>query len=101
MTIRPSLAALTASLALLVPLANECASQPTADRQGPAGTQPDNYQDAQHVTIYRNADLVPNVATFCVGQYGFIVTLKTGSSSGADTSPALVRFPELDKRCAS
>jgi hypothetical protein len=91
-----------AVVTLLMPLAGEC-STPTADRQGPAGTQPDGYQDAQHVTVYRNADTVPNVATFCLGRYGWASTLKASGSSSSDSSggaaPSLVRFPELDKTC--
>jgi len=88
--------------ALLIPLVSGCPGQPTEDRQGPAGTQPDNYQDAQHVTVYRNADTVPNVATFCLGAYGWASTLKNDSSSGSGAAaPSLVRFPELDKTCTA
>jgi hypothetical protein len=90
---------LLAASALLIPLAGSCSSA-TEDRQGPAGTQPDGFQDAQHVTVYRNADTVPNVATFCLGRYGWASTLKSSdSSSGGGAAPSLVRFPELDKVC--
>lgn len=97
---KPSHAALLASVALLVPLAGECSAPPTEDRQAPNGTRADSYGDATHVTVYRNADQVPNIATFCLGPYGWATTLKTGSSNGGDTSPALVRFTELDRTCA-
>jgi hypothetical protein len=95
---------LTAS-ALLIPLAGSCSPSVTEDRQGPAGTQPDGFQDAQHVTVYRNADTVPNVATFCLGRFGWASTLKASGSSDSGSSggaaPSLVRFPELDKVCVT
>jgi len=88
-------------IGVVLPLtaAGACGASPTADRQGPNGTQPDNYQDMQHVTIYRGPDTVPNVATFCIGQFGFISTLKADTSEGGVTSPAMIRFPEMDSRC--
>ena len=95
-------ALLTLILVALIPLAGECDGSPTpvTDRSGPNGAKADTYADAQHVTVYRNADLVPNVATFCVGAYGFISTIKAGTSSGDVTAPSMLRFPELDKVCA-
>jgi hypothetical protein len=83
----------------LIPLASEC-SEPTADRQGPNGAQPDGYQDMSHVIVYRAPDQVPNIAIGCVGAYGFMTTLKNTSSS---TSPSvsLTRFPEYDKVCTA
>lgn len=93
--------ALVAALALLFGLAAQC-STPVEDRSGPNGAQPDGYQDATHVTVYRNADQVPNIATFCIGAYGFASTLKDTSSGGSGSAaPSLVRFPELDKTCGS
>jgi hypothetical protein len=88
-------------IGVVLPLtaAGSCGAVPTADRQGPNGTQPDNYQDMQHVTVYRAPDTVPNVATFCIGQFGFITTLKAGSADGSVTAPSMVRFTELDSRC--
>lgn len=84
----------------LMPLAGECSGTPTADRQGPAGAQPDGYQDMTHVIVYRAPDQVPNIAIGCVGAYGFMTTLKNTESS---TSPSvsLVRFPEYDKVCVA
>jgi hypothetical protein len=85
------------AVTLLMPLAGEC-STPTADRQGPAGAQPDGYQDMTHVIVYRAPDQVPNIAIGCIGRYGFMTTLKNTSSS---TSPSvsLVRFADYDKTC--
>jgi hypothetical protein len=95
-----SLAAVGA--ALLMPLATDACGT-TADRQGPAGTQPDGYQDMTKVVVYRAPDTVPNIAVGCIGGYGFMTTLK---ASGSDTNsggsaPSLLRFPEYDKTCAS
>lgn len=88
-----------AALALLA-ACGSMAPPPTTDRQGANGNRADAFQDAQHVTIWRNADTVPNVATFCLGAYGWATTLKTGSTNGGDTSPSLQRFPEMDRTCA-
>jgi hypothetical protein len=97
---RASLAMAGAVTALLLPVLNACFGA-TADRQGPNGTQPDSYQDATHVRVYRNADQVPNVATFCLGSYGWASTLKntTSDSASGSAAPSLVRFPELDTTC--
>jgi hypothetical protein len=94
------LAALAGAALALLAACGAMAQQPTADRQGPNGTRADGSQDMTHVIVYRAPDLVPNVATMCLGNYGFASTLKTGSTNGGDTSPALVRFPEYDKVCA-
>jgi hypothetical protein len=90
---------LLVAAALLIPLAGEC-SEPTGDRQGPAGAQPDGYQDMTHVVIYRAPDQVPNIAVGCVGPRGFMTTLKNTTSGGSGAAaPALVRFAEYDKTC--
>lgn len=73
-----------------------CAAMATDDRAGGSGTQPDTFADATHVTVYRNADQVPNVATFCLGHYGWASTLSSGDQ-GANKPSTLVRFPEMDK----
>lgn len=89
-------------LAVLLPLetTSSCTGDATGDRQAPNGTRADAFADATHVTVYRNADNVPNVATFCLDDYGWAATLSGGDQ--ADNKPAtLVRFPELDKRCAT
>lgn len=87
---------LAASLAVL-PLATTCGTA-TDDRTGPSGTQPDNFADATKVTVYRNANDVPNVATFCLGQFGWASTL-SGTDAAENKTAVLVRFPELDKTC--
>jgi|GEM_PF-4814944 hypothetical protein len=92
----------TLIIAVLVALAacSGMAQTPTADRQGPNGTRADGAQDMTHVVIYRAPDLVPNVAVGCLGAYGFMSTLKTGSTEAGVSSPSLARFPEYDKVCA-
>jgi hypothetical protein len=95
---------LAAATALLIPLAVACAGNPVADRQGPAGTQPDGFQDMTHVIVYRAPDQVPNIAVGCLGPYGFMTTLKNtsgGSSGSGSAAPSLARFPEYDKTCAA
>jgi len=96
-----SLAAVGA--ALLMPLATEGCPSTTQDRQGPAGTQPDGYQDMTRVVVYRAPDTVPNIAVGCIGAYGFMTTLKAsgGDTNSGGSAPSLVRFPEYDKTCAS
>lgn len=71
----------------------------TGDRPAEAGgTQADAYKDAKHVTVYRNADNVPNVATFCIGTLGFASTL-SGTDAAENKTAVLVRVPELDETC--
>lgn len=65
------------------------------DRQTPAGTQPDAYADTTDVTLWRNADNVPNIAIFCAGDLRFAATL----SSDGTKQPSLVRVPEQDRQC--
>lgn len=88
-------------LVTLLPLetTSSCESAPTGDRQAPNGTRADFFKDAQKVTVYRNADDVPNVATFCLDSYGWAATL-SGTDAAENKAATLVRFPELDKECA-
>jgi hypothetical protein len=86
-----------AIFAMVIILVAACAGA-TDDRTGGSGTQPDVFADATHVTVYRNADQVPNVATFCLGHYGWAATLTTGDQGGNKPS-TLVRFSEIDKTC--
>ena len=90
---------LLAAAVLLIPLAADCGTA-TDDRTGPNGTQPDGYSDATHVVVYRNADNVPNVATFCLGTTGWASTL-SGGDQGSDKAATLVRFESYDKTCAT
>jgi len=89
-------------LATLLPLetTSSCDTSATGDRQAPNGTRADSFGDAQHVTVYRNADDVPNVATFCLDDYGWAATL-SGTDAAENKASTLVRFPEMDKTCAS
>lgn len=41
------------------------------DRQGEAGTSPDQFSEATKVRVYTNADTVPNIAIFCVDGLAF------------------------------
>lgn len=59
----------------LVIMAAGCGETPTADRQGEGGRRADTYEDVTNVTIWRNVDNVPNVATFCAGGRFFASTL--------------------------
>lgn len=95
-----ALAAIVASLALCTMGATSSCGTATDDRTGPNGSQPDGFQDAQHVVVYRNADNVPNVAVFCLGAYGWASTL-SGTDAGENKSSTLVRFESYDKTCAS
>jgi len=81
--------AVTLTLAGCTPPANQ-------DRSAGGGNLPDSLYDTQLVELYRNADNVPNVAYFCAGDYGWASTLSNDSTS----APALIRFPDYDKRCA-
>lgn len=67
-------------------------SQTTDDRSSGSGNQADQYEDATEVTVYRNADSVPNVAFFCLGEYGWASTL-SGGDTGANRAATIVRFP--------
>lgn len=58
--------------------------------------EPDGYADATEVVVWRNADQVPNVVTFCADGVAWIATL-SHDGSGA---PALLRYAERDGRCA-
>lgn len=91
MTKKTMMAALAAGV-LALGLAG-CGSQPSDDRPN---ADADAYKDATKVTIWRNADGVPNVAIFCADGLRFAATL---SSDGAK-QPQLVRVPEGDQECA-
>lgn len=70
----------------------------TADREGGSGKEPDAMRDATSVTVYRNADSVPNVALFCVGKLRFASTL-SGSDAGENKAATIIRIPEQDVEC--
>lgn len=84
-------AAITITACLLLG-ASSC-DEPAQDR---AKTEADGFQDATNVVVWRNADQVPNVVTFCADGLAWAATL---SSDGYKT-PNLLRLPERDSRCA-
>lgn len=61
-----------------------------------AKQQPDGFQDATNVVVWRNADQVPNLVTFCADGLAWASTL----SSNGMTNPNLLRLEEKDNRCA-
>lgn len=85
--------ALVLLICVLIALA-ACAETPSDDR---TETKPDGYQDVTNVVIWRNADDVPNVATFCADHLAFASTL----SSDGTKAPQLVRVPEHDSACGA
>jgi len=89
MTRRARAAAALAALAAAL-LATGCGI--AQDRPNP---QPDEWADATNVTLWRNADGIPNVATFCLGDLAFAATL----SGSHNESPALLRLDERDPDC--
>lgn len=95
MRIRKLSIAVTAAAIVTVALAG-CTPTANQDRSAGGGNLPDSLYDTQLVELYRNADNIPNVAYFCAGEYGWTATLSNDSTS----APALVRFPDYDKRCA-
>lgn len=73
-------------------------NQVTGDREAGGGKGADRYEDATNVVVYRNADNVPNVAYFCLGEQGWASTL-SGTDTGSDKAATLVRFDEYDPTC--
>lgn len=65
------------------------------DRSDGLGSEPDTVSDTTDVTVYRNADDVPNVAYFCAGDYGWASTMNTSTGRGE-----LHRFEEYDSICS-
>lgn len=73
-------------------LSAESCDTPATDR---SDKQPDGFQDTTNVVIWKNADQVPNVATFCADKLAWAATL----SSDGTKQPQLVRVPEHDEQC--
>jgi hypothetical protein len=73
-----------------------CTGQAAQDRESGAGLKPDRVADASEVVVWRNADDIPNVATFCADGLAWAATL----SRDGVTAPQLLRLPERDARCA-
>jgi F420-0:gamma-glutamyl ligase len=80
--------------------ASSCASA-TQDRSGGAGKAPDAFGEATKVTVFTNADSVPNLALMCIdpgdgsGPMAIMSTL-SGGDSGKDKAATIVRMPDLD-----
>lgn len=81
---------------VLAVLALTGCSEAAQDRESGAGLAPDRIADASEVVVWRNADDVPNVVTFCADGLAWASTL----SRDGTTSPQLLRLPERDARCA-
>lgn len=81
------------AVAGVVLLGAQSCDTPSSDREN---KRADGYADVYDVTIWRNADDVPNVAMFCVDGMRFASTL----SADGVKQPQLVRIPEQDRRCA-
>jgi hypothetical protein len=85
----------------IVLLLSSCGASAVKDRPDSAGGKnPDVTAAATKVTVYLNADSVPNVALFCIGDMRFASTL-SGGDSGKDKSSALLRLPEQDAVCGA
>lgn len=86
-------------VAVVLALAVACGSpKPNVSDDRPetaGGRQPDVYDNATKVTLYRNVDGVPNIAIFCAGALRFATTL----SGSMQESPSMVRVPEQDAMC--
>lgn len=63
------------------------------------GSKPDSTSDATHVDLYRNADGVPTVILFCIGDLRFASTASSLSDGSKSITPALLRLPEQDGMC--
>lgn len=95
-TITMKRAALAVTAAATLILLSACGA--ASDRESGSGDQPDKITDTTNVIVYRNADKVPNVATFCAGAYAFVSTL-SATDAGENKPATLLRFPELDAGC--
>lgn len=95
MTRRKRLTAAGLAVAAFVLLSAESCDPPADDRQTGNGKAADSYADTTNVTVWRNADQIPNVALFCADGMRFASTL----SSDGVKQPQLLRIPEQDKQC--
>lgn len=80
-------------LALIVPMLGGCWDN-SHDRESGAGMAADTFQDTSDVTVWRNADEVPNLATFCADGRAWVATLNSNNGRGQ-----LLRDTEMDNRC--
>jgi len=87
-----------AALAGAMVLLAGCGASATDDRKSGKGSSPDAYQDATLVTVFRNADNVPNVWEGCMGKHRYAGTLSSGDS-GVNKASTIIRLREDDKLC--
>lgn len=66
-----------------------------ASQDRSTGKDPDVIKDATQVTVYLNADDVPNLAFWCTGALRWVGNLNTGN----DRASFIQRFPEEDVLC--
>ena len=59
-------------------------------------SDPDHTRSASEVTVWRNIDRVPNVATFCAAGRGWITTLNSTDGHRGEVQ----RFFEMDEVCS-
>lgn len=85
---------LIAALAVaLITTAGACQEDPNDDRSDAAGgKEADRYEDTSDVTVWRNADDVPNIVTFCADGQMFWSTL----SSDGYKQPAVGILPNRE-----
>lgn len=98
--LRYSLAIAAIPLAVLLS-ASSCGAPATQDRTSGGGKNPDLTADTTHVTVYLNADNVPNIALFCIdpgdghGPMAIMSTL-SGTDTGGNKASAITRMPDLN-----
>ena len=73
-------------------LLNAC----TTAQQDRPETEPEQTRDATDITVWRNIDKVPNVATFCAAGRGWITTLHSDTGHRGEVQ----RFFEMDPTCS-
>lgn len=88
---------LIAVIAALVVLAG-CSAQATDDRGSGKGKDADITTDAWNVTVFKNANAVPNMALFCINRADPIAILSTlsGGDTGVNKTATFVPMPKLD-----
>ena len=91
---RKLLVSLVAVLALVV----GCSEPATNDRTSGKGKDADITTDAWNVTLYRNADNIPNIALFCIHREDPIAVMSTlsGGDTGINKTANIVPLPKLD-----
>ena len=91
---RRTLIGLAAVLVLLV----GCSAPATNDRTSGGGKDADTTLDTWNVTLFRNADKIPNVALFCIHRADPIAVMSSlsGGDTGVNKTASIVPIPKLD-----